>query len=73
MSDKIKSSKELHAEMNTERAKEGKTKMPVMNNHGTSSGAIARKDKQFKGIIGTYKEVFKNKDNKKKESSRGTK
>ena len=63
MSDEIKSSKELHAEMNAERAKEGKTTMPVMNNHGTSSGAIARKDKEFKGIIGTYKEVFKNKDN----------
>ncbi len=65
MSDEIKSSKELHAEMNAERAKEGKTKMPVMNNHGTSSGAIARKDKEFKGIIGTYKEAFKNKDKKK--------
>ena len=65
MSDEIKSSKELHAEMNAERANEGKTKMPVMNNHGTSSGAIARKDKEFKGIIGTYKEAFKNKDKKK--------
>ena len=64
MSNEIKSSKELHEEMNAERAKEGKTKMPVMNNHGTSSGAIARKDKEFKGIIGTYKEAFKNKDKK---------
>lgn len=39
--------------------------MPVMNNHGTSSGAIARRDKEFKGIIGTYKEAFKKKDKKK--------
>ncbi len=36
--------------------------MPVMNNHGTSSGAIARRDKEFKGILGTYKEAFKKKD-----------
>ena len=62
MSSEIKSSKELHAEMNAERAKEGLAEMPVMNNHGTSSGAIARKDKEFKGIIGTYKEAFKKKD-----------
>lgn len=48
--------------MNAEREKEGKTKMPVMNNHGTSSGAIARRDKEFKGILGTYKEAFKKKD-----------
>ena len=61
MSSEIKSSKELHAEMNAKRVKEGLTEMPVMNNHGTSSGAIARKDKEFKGIIGTYKEAFKKK------------
>ena len=65
MSSEIKSSKELHAEMNAERVKEGLTEMPVMNNHGTSSGAIARKDKEFKGIIGTYKEAFKKKDKEK--------
>ena len=48
MSNEIKSSKELHEEMNTERAKAGLTEMPMMNNHGTSSGAIARSDKEFK-------------------------
>lgn len=65
MSNEIKSSKELHEEMNTERAKAGLTEMPMMNNHGTSSGAIARSDKEFKGIIGTYKEAFKKKNKKK--------
>ena len=65
MSNEIKSSKELHEEMNTERAKAGLTEMPMMNNHGTSSGAIARSDKECKGIIGTYKEAFKKKDKKK--------
>lgn len=65
MSNEIKSSKELQAEMNAERAKKGLAEMPVMNNHGTSSGAIARRDKEFKGIIGTYKEAFKKKDKQK--------
>ena len=62
MSSDVKSSKELQAELNAEREKKGLTKMPVMNNHGTSSGAIARRDKEFKGILGTYKEAFKKKD-----------
>ena len=62
MSNEVKTSKDLHEEMNAERARKGQSDMPVMNNHGTSSGAIARKDKEFKGIIGTYKEAFKKKD-----------
>ena len=58
--DRIYTSKSLHEELNAERARQGKSQIPVINPcKGGSANSLARKDKSWSSVPDFFVKLFK--------------
>ena len=57
--DRIYTSKDLHAELNAERKRQGLGEIPVICPRGGGPGIIARKDKSWRSVPEFFVKQFK--------------